>query len=95
VRGRVRAPRDAIPSGQSWTWAIVAPRGASPSVAYPKLPVDSVAVGDAVAIEDLSGVQLSGGCDAFRARGFTDLTTAIIGASGRLVAELPYSVALH
>jgi hypothetical protein len=92
ARVRVRVTRDAIPTYQTWTWRVIAPRGAAATVAYPKLPVDgfdfNIAANDITAIEDVTNVALPGGYDAFRARGFDDVATAITGSSGRMVVEL-------
>ena len=98
ARTRVRVTRDLPPAPVAWTWQVIAPRQAAPSVQFPTLPADgfdfNVGSSDTVAVEELTNAQLPGGYDAFRAHGFADLATAIAGASGRLVVELPYSVAL-
>jgi hypothetical protein len=98
ARVRVRVTRDTIPGPTSWTWRMIAPRDAAPSIRYPTVPVDgfdfNAATGDAVAIEELTNASVPGGYDAFRAHGFADVTTAIAGANGRIVVELPYGLAL-
>jgi hypothetical protein len=101
VRARALAYRDAIPSGRTWQWSIVAPRTMTPSIAFPKLPVADYdynpATGDSVSVADLTNVKAPGGYDSFRAQGFTDVRSLSgVGSSTatKLVVQLPFSAPL-
>jgi len=91
VRARIHVYRDAIPSGPSWSWRIVAPRTAT-SITYPKLPViDNVdfnpVAGDIISIDELTTLSLPGGFAGFRTKGFSEPRGAIAGTLGRIVQQ--------
>jgi len=95
VRARVHVYRDAIPEGRSWTWAIVAPRGAAASVALPRLPAGGFdfnpGATDTIDVDDLLSASVPRGYDAVRTHGFDDIQTFVAGPSGRIVAETLYT----
>ncbi|HEX3760224.1 MAG TPA: hypothetical protein VHW23_16015 [Kofleriaceae bacterium] len=95
VRARIHAFRDGIPDGRSWTWGIVAPRGAATSVAFPRLSVMGFdftpRAGDAIGVDDVVNVGAPLGYDASRAHGFDDVRTYVAGPSGRFVVETVYT----
>jgi hypothetical protein len=98
VRARIHVFRNGIPEGKSWTWAIVAPRGAGPSVAFPRLPAGSFdfnpGAGDAVDVDDLLTASVPVGYDGVRAHGFDDLSTFVAGPGGRMVVETLFAPVL-
>lgn len=95
VRARVRVFRDAVPEGRAWTWAILAPRGAGPSVALPRFPGGGFdfgpRAGDALDVDELTTARLPGGYASVRAHGFDDVRAFVAGPSGRLVAQSLYA----
>lgn len=76
VRARVRFYREDIPQGVTWTWQVIAPRKASPEVAFPPLPAEAMHLQpvdtDTAAIEELTSFKLPGSYDQVRPDGFAD-----------------------
>jgi hypothetical protein len=95
IRARIHMFRDAFPDGRAWSWEIVAPRGAVPSVAYPRFAGSGFdynpGATDITGVDDLVTISVPGGYEAVRAHGFDDVQTFVAGSSGRLVAETLYS----
>jgi hypothetical protein len=93
VRATVHVYRDAIPQGTTWAWSIIAPRATATSVALPQLPKEQFDFnpksGDTITVSDLTNARVPGGYDAFRANGFTPITS--LAATGKLVLEIPYA----
>jgi hypothetical protein len=100
ARARIMVYRDAIPTGTTWTWSIIAPRTLMPKLAFPTLPTESFdfnpMMTDTLSVSDLTNVRAPGGYDGFRAHGFADFAThaGTQGGSGKIVIEIPFSMPL-
>lgn len=98
VRARVVASRDGIPAATTWQWSIIAPRVATPTIAFPKLPATDFdynpTTGDLVSVSDLTSVKAPGGYDSFRTHGFSDVKSLTLQgstATTKLVVQMPFS----
>jgi hypothetical protein len=91
VRATIHAYRDAIPTGRSWSWDIVAAKTAT-SVTFPALPaLDGFsfvpADGDTVGVDTLTTTSVA--YSAIRTHAFAEPAGAV--TAGRLAIEMLYS----
>jgi hypothetical protein len=95
VRAQIHVFRDGVADGKRWSWAIVAPRGAGPSVTFPRFPAGGFDftphADDAIGIDDVMNASAPPGYDAVRAHGFDDVQSYVAGSSGRFVVQTVYS----
>jgi hypothetical protein len=84
--------------GHTWSWHLVGPRAATPSLALPTLPFDgqfdyNPAATDAAAFVELTSAHVPGGYDAIRATAFGSLT-GITTPAGSLAIETVFVPAM-
>ena len=99
ARATITAYRDAIPSGTTWQWNLIAPRTATPSLAFPVIPINGFdynpSASDQVSVSNLTNGKLTpGSYDDVRAHGFASIAAVADpsgGHSGRLAIQLPYT----
>jgi hypothetical protein len=95
VRARIHVYRDAVPTGRSWGWRMVAPRSGT-QVTYPQLPSFGFdfnpASGDIVGVSELMTAAVPGDYAAVRRIAFGDLTSLVIGTTERGVIQMLNSI---